>query len=727
MAVVYQASISGSLTSTILQYDAPYTGFVRDLAKIAYGCVIEVAGIPRGRWTPDFNTINISYEGLLYLDVTPGTTSRVERMSATLTGGPASSGGFVGATSGTFAPTVTITVEQIGSDVKITFVGALGTWSKTHTNQHFVRVINHWAIARAAGRFNPVVVHSFYGEVISAACPTCSFSDGGVGVANWSDWDTLAATSSFSDFWTDSYNGNATIIEDSWPPEAAYSAWHQVRVDEDCSNKYSITFHQAAYALTIQSTPPTGVSIKFAPLPEDGTTSPQDTYFILYYGNRYLWVEDPYYGEDIEFSPDPDFTGWTSPQKGGRLYYTYYQVKYGGKPFSVVLTAPTDYDRINFVKWQWALEGEVVQETVNNVLTLGVLTKNVLNCRPYFSWDIQVVAPAANPSGYRWLYWDFGGGDERSAKTQEFLLDADKTIIATYEEGFPVLGITQHFSGSILATDSGLTTGPDAGQHKIQRGTWSERFPVPDSENTIWANPFTTKSRTELIEGKGNIQTRFANSLDGDWQAAQELEADYSCPYGIEALGMLYISAYKDGKQYLLRRQRHGEHTAMEAPLEIADSDEVAASLAFFPLQWSLACAVQCNDNTNLYLSQNHGQSWELKHTIKSLLYPSLFCDEKLLWLVGYVDGAYEGASGRVAVAAYRVSSLALPESQALTTIGPADAGRPAIIREKNTWLVRTLAPRTTDWGDGEAAPSIVEYVSDDVGQTWSQAGVHAV
>jgi len=289
------------------------------------------------------------------------------------------------------------------------------------------------------------------------------------------------------------------------------------------------------------------------------------------------------------------------------------------------------------------------------------------------------------------------------------------------------IATSAHFSGSILVVDSSLTASSNMGQHKIQRGTWSERFPVPDSADTIWANPFTTVSRTELIEGKGNIQTRFANSLDGDWQAAQELESDYSCPYGIEALGMLYISAYKDGKQYLLRRQRHGEHTAMEAPLEIADSDEVAASLAFFPLQWSLACAVQHNNDTKLYLSHDHGQSWSLKHTIADLLYPSLFCDEKLLWLVGYVDGAYEGASGRVSVAAYRVSSLALPESQALTTIGPADAGRPAIIREKNTWLVRALAPRITDWGDGEAAPSIVEYVSNDVGQTWSQAGVHAV
>ena len=341
---------------------------------------------------------------------------------------------------------------------------------------------------------------------------------------------------------------------------------------------------------------------------------------------------------------------------------------------------------------------------------------------------VTVTAPTTNPPGYRWLYWDFGGGDERSNKTQAFLLDADGTIIATYEEGgFPVLGITRHFSGGILVTDSGLTAGPDAGQHKIQRGAWSGRFAVPDSADTLWLNPWSIKSRTELIEGKGNVQTRFAESLDGDWQAAQELDADYSCPYGIETLGMLYISAYKDGKQYLLRRQRHGAHTAMEAALEIADSDEVAASLAFFPLTWALACAVQYNDETKLYLSRDHGQSWSLKHTVADLLYPSLFCDGRLLWLVGFVEGIYGGASGRVSVAAYDAKRVDLEEHLTLSVIGPSDEGRSAIIREKNLWLLRVLAPRISDWGDGEAEPSIVEYVSDDVGENWSRAGVHAL
>ena len=371
--------------------------------------------------------------------------------------------------------------------------------------------------------------------------------------------------------------------------------------------------------------------------------------------------------------------------------------------------------------------------TLSESLWWDLNVDNILDAYP----AVNLVAPNTVP-GYKFVKWEV-----RLASEGGTLLDTILTravivtprngmattrwwAIAIYEEYFPALGIVQHFSGGILATDSGLTAGPDAGQHKIQRGTWSERFAVPDSADTIWANPYSTKSRTELIEGKTNVQTRFAESLDGDWQAAQEVEATYSCPYGIEALGFLYISAYKDGKQYLLRRQRSGEHTAMEAPLVIANSDEVAASLAFFPLQWALACAVQYNDDTKIYLSRDHGQSWSLKHTV-AVLYPSLFCDDRLLWLVGYVDGVYGGAAGRVSVAAYRASSLALPESQALTIVGPSDAGRPAILRESGTWLVRTLAPRTTDWGDGEAAPSIVEYVSDNVGETWSKVGVHVV
>jgi len=50
---------------------------------------------------------------------------------------------------------------------------------------------------------------------------------------------------------------------------------------------------------------------------------------------------------------------------------------------------------------------------------------------------VTITAPTSNPTGWRWLYWDFGGGDTRAAKTQEFILDANKTIIATYRISVP--------------------------------------------------------------------------------------------------------------------------------------------------------------------------------------------------------------------------------------------------------------------------------------------------
>jgi len=720
---VYEASFGGELDSTVVVSTGdPGWHFI---ARAWMNYRIELWDSVGG-----FSTAVVQYEARLSLQCDGGTVYPYEFYGY--------EGGIIqevwGAAAGSFSFTATIKVEQDGNDVKVTVTGSLGSFVDTFAGKLFVRVDpteapTSWGAMGNAGCYaygvyvanvtvNPPGPNNYYGEVITVDNPTRTFRDGGSSEANWSDWDTLREIDE-TDYCAVSYNGIASITMDNWPPVYPdHLASATVKVAEKASDRYKVELFKNQLTLAVQSIPPTGVSISYLPTPDDDAeVSPQDTNFNIKYG-----------AEDIAFSPLPDIIEQTTPAQSGTFYWVWYQVKYGGNQPDVEFTAPGTSGRRNFVRWDYTrpIAPGDNQTQESNILVLGELERNVV-CDPHYTYNMQVVAPAINPSGYRWLYWDFLAGDHRIAKTQGFLLDADRTIIATYEEGsLPVLGIAQHFSGGILATDSGLTAGPDAGQHKIQRGTWSERFAVPDSADTIWANPYSTKSRTELIEGKTNVQTRFAESLDGDWQAAQEVEATYSCPYGIEALGFLYISAYKDGKQYLLRRQRSGEHTAMEAPLVIANSDEVAASLAFFPLQWALACAVQYNDDTKIYLSRDHGQSWSLKHTV-AVLYPSLFCDDRLLWLVGYVDGVYGGAAGRVSVAAYHASSLALPESQALTIVGPSDAGRPAILRESGTWLVRTLAPRTTDWGDGEAAPSIVEYVSDNVGETWSKVGVHVV
>jgi len=37
------------------------------------------------------------------------------------------------------------------------------------------------------------------------------------------------------------------------------------------------------------------------------------------------------------------------------------------------------------------------------------------------------------------------------------------------------------------------------------------------------------------------------------------------------------------------------------------------------------------------------------------------------------------------------------------------------------------VVPKTTDWGLGEDTPAIVEYVSTDTGQTWTQKAFHGL
>jgi len=62
-----------------------------------------------------------------------------------------------------------------------------------------------------------------------------------------------------------------------------------------------------------------------------------------------------------------------------------------------------------------------------------------------------------------------------------------------------------------------------------------------------------------------------------------------------------------------------------------------------------------------------------------------------------------------------------------MKTVGAADEGRSAIIRNATTRELTVVVPKTTDWGLGEAAPAIVEYTSTDTGQTWTQKAFHGL
>jgi hypothetical protein len=279
-----------------------------------------------------------------------------------------------------------------------------------------------------------------------------------------------------------------------------------------------------------------------------------------------------------------------------------------------------------------------------------------------------------------------------------------------------------------LVTDTLFTD--DVGYWKIQRGAgWSSRYMVPNSDDTRWANTWVTHGRTELIEGDGFTRTRLAASLDGDWNLRDVIDRDYKAPMGILALGMLYMTAYRDGVQYLLRRQRWDDHDAVatESVLTIAASDEVPAGLAILTPYQALACAIQRESATYIYWSHDNGQTWEEMATVAGMLYPALYCDGRYLWHAGYVASSLQGAPGRVRVSQFDTRTPNLELVGGPVDVGPSDAGRPGILRNPLDWELLVLTPKTSDWTVSGATPGIAEFTSTDQGASWSLVTIHAV
>ena len=270
----------------------------------------------------------------------------------------------------------------------------------------------------------------------------------------------------------------------------------------------------------------------------------------------------------------------------------------------------------------------------------------------------------------------------------------------------------------------------DVGYWKVQRQAgWSDRIPVPNSDDTRWANAWTTEGRTELIEGDGFTRTRLNASLDGDWNLRDVIDRDYKAPMGILAHGMLYMTAYKDGTQYLLRRERWGDHDAVaaESVLPIAASDEVPAGFAFLGSSYALACAIQRDGGTYLYRSQDNGQAWEQMAAVAGMLYPALYCDGRYLWHAGYTASSLQGAPGRVSVSQYDITTPNLTLVAGPIIVGPSDSGRPGILRNPLNWALIVLTPKTSEWTVSGATPGIAEFKSTNLGTTWSLVTIHAV
>jgi len=421
---VYEEAIEGTLDSTVIT-STYVTG--------------PSYAVPASAWLSGYLELWDSVFGFTYETVQYQAHLRMEQNGGVVY--PHEIYGYVGGISqevtgdaaGSFSFEASIVVEQDGNDVKVTVTGSLGSSVETFTDKLFIRVdttepalyaYQSNAGFRASGRYDTgVYPQNYYGEVTTVDNPTRNFyggiygQNGGVAEANWTDWDAMSDTSDAE--YTNAYNATGSITINTWPPadDPDYPRG-TVAVSEQATTRYSVGLSYNQYTLSVQSTPPTGVSIIYLPTPDDDAeASPQDTNFNIKYGI-----------EDIAFSPSPDIIGQTTTAQNGTFYWVWYQTKYGGTQPDVELTAPGTSGRRTFLRWDYT--GGTQEEVL---LDWGTLTQDVV-CHTHYNYDIQVVAPAINPPGYTWLYWDFLVGDHRLAKLQEFLLDANRTIIATYEE-----------------------------------------------------------------------------------------------------------------------------------------------------------------------------------------------------------------------------------------------------------------------------------------------------
>jgi len=282
---------------------------------------------------------------------------------------------------------------------------------------------------------------------------------------------------------------------------------------------------------------------------------------------------------------------------------------------------------------------------------------------------------------------------------------------------------------TIEVTETNL--GDGIGIYKVQRGPgWSSRMDVPESGDATWANMVIDPARCveELIDDVEGIRMRPARSLGEDFGEAVTLETAYTCPCAIADSTAIWATGYKDGNQYLLRRDRGIGHKRLDAtPVLIGSGDEKAGAIAQFPATGALVLAYQNGDDTNLHVSGDRGETCPFVLAVKDLLTPAMWAIEDDLWLCGYRPGIYQGADGSVVALRFRPSTLGLEQIGNEVICGPADAGRPAIIAHPTSGAIMVLSVKTQDWLVSNPTPGIAEYRSTDSGQTWQLKEVHAI
>ncbi|HOV50187.1 MAG TPA: hypothetical protein PLZ61_02480 [Candidatus Cryosericum sp.] len=279
------------------------------------------------------------------------------------------------------------------------------------------------------------------------------------------------------------------------------------------------------------------------------------------------------------------------------------------------------------------------------------------------------------------------------------------------------------------------------GVHKLQKPLnaeneggllWSDRFPVEGTGDVRWANIAIGASRPwhVLIEGDGeSTAVRPGLHLETQGDATYPFSESMGFPMAVAApqADLLYVVARDNatGVAHLLRRdaasgfaQFGGEPTSA-----IGACDECAPSLAINPVTWLLAAAVQANDAVGIYLSFNHGQTWEAVTDGLIMRYPALWATPQELWLAGWLDEPSAGAEGQIILYRFDFTEYALEQIGDAVMVGASDEGRPGIFVHPHTQQPIILGTKTSLWDVEGPDLAIVEYNSLDFGLTWYRRG----
>lgn len=317
--------------------------------------------------------------------------------------------------------------------------------------------------------------------------------------------------------------------------------------------------------------------------------------------------------------------------------------------------------------------------------------------------------------------------------TGEFITREYQYLSAWFPSGFiPILAMTHHaVSRFVMVSDVGLASDGVPGQHNILKQLagleWSGRYPHTGTSYD-WGNIIACRDRTEFALGDTSASyLLLGNSVTGDYGTAYPIGTGYTKPFCAESRGRFILSASKDGKAYLVRCAKGTPHDLVGTAVEIGTQDsDTGACLAAIEHYGILVAALQESGSIKLYTSTDSGDTWQLRHTVSDTSYPYLSADDRTVWLVGWQDDPLQDASGKVVALRYHIRDATLPAKDvSAVVVGPADEGRPAILRRPIGQELIAVTPKTQAWDLAGATPGIAEFRSEDDGDTWEFKEVH--